>query len=207
MTRIIPTNAPINYQLSQAGVVFATDQTIVGDITATTSDIIQSADGNEFLGLIAGDSDQYPPLPETGNLCEAGVLYAWNNGVVNCRQSHIRTIFPPEDTPALFSVYRADGGETLEWIVGEQVQVGNIRVYETVTYRCIQAHQTQDNWTPPLTPTLWAVEQVGISEWVQPTGAHDAYQIGDQVTHNGATWESDYDANVWEPGVFGWTEI
>jgi hypothetical protein len=44
----------------------------------------------------------------------------------------------------------------------------------------------------------------GIPAWVQPTGSHDAYNIGDRVTHNGQTWTSTVDANVWEPGVFGW---
>ena len=40
--------------------------------------------------------------------------------------------------------------------------------------------------------------------WVQPTGAGDAYQIGDKVTHNGQVWTSNTANNVWEPGVFGW---
>ena len=40
-------------------------------------------------------------------------------------------------------------------------------------------------------------------EWVQPTGAHDAYAKGSQVTHNGERYVSRIDANVWEPGVFG----
>lgn len=44
-------------------------------------------------------------------------------------------------------------------------------------------------------------------EWVQPTGAHDAYPLGAIVSHNGFTWQSDYEANVWEPGVFGWTQL
>ena len=43
-------------------------------------------------------------------------------------------------------------------------------------------------------------------EWVQPTGAHDAYNTGDKVTHNGVKYISDVDANVWEPGVYGWSE-
>ena len=43
-------------------------------------------------------------------------------------------------------------------------------------------------------------------EWVQPTGAHDAYRNGAVVTHNGKTWESLTPANVWEPGVSGWRE-
>jgi hypothetical protein len=43
--------------------------------------------------------------------------------------------------------------------------------------------------------------------WVQPTGAHDAYHLGDRVTHNGQVWQSTIEENVWEPGVFGWTEV
>jgi hypothetical protein len=43
--------------------------------------------------------------------------------------------------------------------------------------------------------------------WVQPTGAQDAYALGARVTHNGFNWESTFNANVWEPGVFGWVQI
>jgi len=44
-------------------------------------------------------------------------------------------------------------------------------------------------------------------EWVQPTGAHDAYALGAQVSHNGKHWTSDIDANPYEPGVSSWTEV
>lgn len=44
-------------------------------------------------------------------------------------------------------------------------------------------------------------------EWVQPTGAHDAYAQGAKVSHNGKKWTSDIPANVYEPGVFGWIEV
>lgn len=37
-------------------------------------------------------------------------------------------------------------------------------------------------------------------------GAHDAYAAGDKVSHGGKHWTSTADANVWEPGVYGWTE-
>lgn len=47
-------------------------------------------------------------------------------------------------------------------------------------------------------------------EWVRPTGAHNAYAKGSQVTHNGEKYVSKIDANVWEPGVLGsdflWTK-
>lgn len=43
-------------------------------------------------------------------------------------------------------------------------------------------------------------------EWVQPTGATDAYIAGDMVTHGGKEWVSLTTPNVWEPGVSGWHE-
>lgn len=46
----------------------------------------------------------------------------------------------------------------------------------------------------------------GDGEWLQPLTAEQAYSTGDKVTHSGKTWTSDIDANVWEPGVYGWTE-
>ena len=37
-------------------------------------------------------------------------------------------------------------------------------------------------------------------------GAHDAYEKGYKVSHNEKHWISDVDGNVWEPGVYGWTQ-
>ena len=42
------------------------------------------------------------------------------------------------------------------------------------------------------------------AEWVQPTGAHDAYHIGDRVTYNGVICVCTSNNNVYAPGVFGW---
>lgn len=46
-------------------------------------------------------------------------------------------------------------------------------------------------------------------DWVQPTGAHDAYNTGDRVMFNGDVWESTTDANVWAPDVYpdGWRKV
>ena len=74
-------------------------------------------------------------------------------------------------------------------------------------YKCIQPHHTQADWPPHLTPALWVVVSLDEwPEWVQPTGAQDAYNKGDKVSHNDKHWISDIDSNVWEPGVYGWTE-
>jgi len=80
--------------------------------------------------------------------------------------------------------------------------------YDGVLYRCVQAHTAQDDWTPDITPALWTVVSVDEwPEWVQPQGAHDAYNTGDKVTHNEKRWVSVMDANIYEPGVYGWDEV
>ena len=94
------------------------------------------------------------------------------------------------------------------WAVGIAVAKDSRYQYNGKLYKCVQAHTTQADWTPDVTPALWvAVSLEEWPEWVQPTGAHDAYAKGAKVTHNAKKWTSDVDANVWEPGVYGWTEV
>lgn len=49
-----------------------------------------------------------------------------------------------------------------------------------------------------------ALGRVDGSQWVQPTGAHDAYPIDAVVTDDGVEWVNVVPANVWRPGVAGW---
>lgn len=46
-------------------------------------------------------------------------------------------------------------------------------------------------------------------EYVQPTGAHDAYNTGDKVTYNGKRYICQMDGCVWSPDVYpqGWEEV
>lgn len=96
------------------------------------------------------------------------------------------------------------------WAAGIAYAVGYRVRYDGKLYRCVQAHTSQDSWTPDATPALWTrIGDPGDEwpEWVQPTGAQDAYAMGDKVSHDGAHWESTADANVWEPGEYGWDEV
>ena len=90
-----------------------------------------------------------------------------------------------------------------EYAVGERVS------YENTLYKCLTAHTSQTSWKPDVSPSLWVRvdnPQEEWPEWVQPLGSTDAYPMGAKVSHNGKHWISDYDANIWEPGVYGWTE-
>lgn len=78
---------------------------------------------------------------------------------------------------------------------------------ETQLWSFISAYTPQEIYTPDVDISHY--KKVGISEegiplWTQPLGATDAYMLGDEVSHNDEIWVSDYDNNVWEPGVFGW---
>ena len=46
-------------------------------------------------------------------------------------------------------------------------------------------------------------------EYVKPTGAHDAYTIGDKITYNGKHYECIFDGCVWNPEEYpqGWEEV
>jgi len=151
------------------------------------------------------------PLPEVGQQCVINQYYLWKGDIVKCRQTHNRTIFDPKDTPALFSFFR-DNSDSLKWIVGEQVEVGWMRIYNGVKYEVIQAHQTQSDWTPPATlSVLWKLysEVSDIPVFVHPTGAHDVYMKGDKVhfpTITDPVYESLIDNNSWSPTEYpaGW---
>lgn len=93
------------------------------------------------------------------------------------------------------------------WEPGKDYKTGDRVEHGGTLYRCIQGHTALADWTPDQTPALWVrVSLEEWPEWVRPGGAHDAYAAGDKVTHNNKHWISDVDGNVWEPGVYGWTE-
>lgn len=98
-----------------------------------------------------------------------------------------------------------------EWMSGKEMKTGYRCRYNDVLYKCLQDHTSQDDWKPDVTPSLWAKVLVDenndtIPEWEQPESTNP-YAKGDKVTHNGKKWESTTDGNVWEPGIYGWTEV
>ena len=96
-----------------------------------------------------------------------------------------------------------------QWVTGHAYVVDERLQYKNVLYRVVQAHTSQADWTPDKTPALFVT--VSLDEWpefVQPTGAHDAYKKGDKVTFNGKHYISLIDANVYSPTAYpaGWQE-
>ena len=93
------------------------------------------------------------------------------------------------------------------WAAGTAYAAGSRVVYDGKLYKCVQAHTGQADWTPDAAPALWVAVSVDAwPEWVQPTGAHDAYHRGEKVRYNGKHYICTSDANVYAPGVYGWEE-
>ena len=95
-----------------------------------------------------------------------------------------------------------------EWRSGVDYTTGERVLYADLLYKVLQGHTSQEEWTPEAAPSLFARVLIpgGIPEWEQPDSTN-AYAKGDKVTHNGKTWVSDVDNNVWEPGVYGWSAV
>ena len=115
----------------------------------------------------------------------------------------INTLEVDDNTAMRMVEFYPEWSEGTDYTVGYKVQRGG------KLWRCLQAHTSQTGWEPDSAPSLWAKvlipDETVILEWEQPDSTNP-YSAGDKVAHNGKTWVSDIDNNVWEPGVYGWTE-
>ena len=96
-----------------------------------------------------------------------------------------------------------------EWQSGKAYAADERIRYGDKLYRCVQAHTSQADWTPDVTPALWTeVAKPGeIPVWKQPSGAQDAYMKGDRVhypTKEDPVYICTVDYNVYAPDVYGW---
>ena len=101
------------------------------------------------------------------------------------------------------------------WQIGKAYAVGDFLTYgknsvgDPQLYKVVLAHTSQVDWLPDIVPSLYVA--VGLDDnsypvWSQPTGAHDAYNVGDVVNYNGTLYQSLADGNVYSPEAYpaGW---
>lgn len=95
--------------------------------------------------------------------------------------------------------------------VGKPYIIGDILKLEGKLYKVVQAHTSQDDWKPISTKALYTelMPENVIPNWVQPTGSHDAYNIGDKVIFESKVYESLINSNTWSPTTYpsGWKEV
>ena len=180
----------------------------VNDGTMTAVDV-------DFGGQCKQVIEAYKFFPETGTLIlwdnaqktfGMQALYAEmaepiKNAVADLDDEHseaVKELFPFWGSDVEYHKEDKEKG-----IPADRVQYGGL------LYRCVQSHTSQSDWTPDITPALWVrTSTEEWPEWIQPTGAHDAYPLGAKVSHNGKHWiNTGKDGNEYEPGVWGWDEV
>lgn len=133
--------------------------------------------------------------------------------MISLRKAHALRALIEKAAISLSDTDALDGIELFPLWAADTAYALDVRVrYEDKLYRCVQAHASQTDWTPDVTPALWTeVAKPGeIPVWKQPTGAQDAYMIGDKVHYPEASdpvYISDVDNNVWAPNVYGWSLV
>ena len=195
------------------------------------------SDQAEADAIYSNDSDTFYPIERVGYLCDthrleevesvpAGVVagyYFYHAGEFYTTEANLSALAKAQapELANLIFVKMAEAEEfddvTItehaeqfpEWAYPVNYAAGAICRYEGELYRCLQAHTSQETWTPTAAPSQW--KEIGDPtgewpEWSQPVGAIDTYPLGAKVSHNGKHWISTVDNNVWEPGVYGWEE-
>lgn len=108
-----------------------------------------------------------------------------------------------EEAMEIATVYDAWKPDT-QYAVGMYLTYGTNEVGDPQLYKVLQAHTSQVHWTPYITASLY--EPIGLDTnghpiWSQPSGVHDAYNIGDVVNYNGVLYESQINGNTTVPGT------
>ncbi len=99
-----------------------------------------------------------------------------------------------------------------KWQAGVQYSVGNKVRHNDMLYTILQAHTSQETWSPDMAPSLFSKvlipDENVIPDWEQPDSTNP-YKKGDKVRFNGVVYESLIDGNVWSPTAYpaGWAVV
>lgn len=175
-------------------------------------------DKTEKLGELYYDEGEdvgtYPVIAKTQQEIEAEVI-------AQAQSAQAEALKAIQDSKLLSEIQEFEDEDALQnqsayplWEADVYVSVGEKRQdldanNELKLFKCVQAHTTQSDWRPKDTPALWVeVAPDGvIPVWVQPQGAHDAYQIDDLVhfpTESDPVYRNTVANNVYAPNVYGW---
>ena len=128
----------------------------------------------------------------------------------------------PDTAASLFSAFGLDDDGYVIWAqpsgAHDAYKKGDIVNYKGALYESLIDGNV---WAPDVYAAGWELVKESPEEpeepdepvteeypdWVRPTGAHDAYNIGDIVKYNGKLYQSTINGNVWAPDEYpaGWT--
>lgn len=149
-------------------------------------------------------------------------------GVYRCEQAHTSSAENNLTVASLWTKISVagDGIDVWQQPTGAHnaYSTGNRVHYPTADGPVYESTIDGNCWSPDVYPSGWKLveesggeqggeteqpEPSGAPEFVQPTGAHDAYNTGDRVTYGGKVYESTMDGNAYSPDAYpqGWKMI
>jgi hypothetical protein len=153
------------------------------------------------------------------------LLHSWNNPALETAVRSIAGVTVNTDgdpqvlTKSVANTKNTTWGNDAPLLTGT-VSPGLYKDAAEVLWWVIQSYNTAIYPDPTVIPALIRKAKVPgeVLPWVQPLDQYDAYKLvnsftglPDQCTHNSFTWKvTQADGagnNVWEPGIFGWTQI
>lgn len=166
------------------------------------------------------------PAWTVGTEYQIGDVVRYDNTLWQCLQNNTaQDIYPPDsyvagwkrvEEPDEQGIYPFNQplGATDAYMKGDKVSFEGAYYQSTIDYNV---------WSPTAYPQGWKkLDESGeeptpepgggddeYPAFVQPTGAHDAYNTGDKVTYNGHRYECVMDGNVYSPDAYpqGWHQI
>lgn len=99
-------------------------------------------------------------------------------------------------------------GEWMIWTDGSLYECLSGTSYSPADYAAAWQKDGEETTTPEPDPEPNPPAET-IPDFVQPTGAHDAYKQGDKVKFEGKIYESLINNNTWSPTAYplGWKEV
>ena len=106
-----------------------------------------------------------------------------------------------------------ESGLSRKWEPGSFMSAGELVDHNESLYTVLQSHQSQEDWTPDKSTSLFAPPLTSptgeVLEWVQPESTNP-YMKGDRVLWtDGKVYESTIDNNVWSITAYpaGWMKV
>ena len=89
------------------------------------------------------------------------------------------------------------------WQPGIAVSVGDVYSFGAFLWKCVQAHTTQGDWSPDLTPALWHKVEIVTENETRVWAAAVEYTVGDVVAYPDAK-STQYECIQAHTSLVGW---
>lgn len=159
-----------------------------------------------------------------GDIVSYGVNSLGDPQLYKIVQAHTsQSDWTPSTTPSLYDAFGLDASGYPIWAqpsgAHDAYSKGDVVNYNGTLYESVIDGSV---WSPDVYPSGWKSVSGGTvspepspdpgpgeteyPDWVQPSGAHDAYNTGDIVRYNGVLYRSKIDGNTWSPDAYpaGW---